>query len=190
MTSSKITPQKPYLVKAMIDWVVDNGLTPHILVDTTVPFVQVPQEFIDNNKIVLNIAPQAVGEFRIDHVWISFFTRFSGKEYFIQLPIGAVVAVYASENTQGMGFDVYAPSIEELEKKDSPKVVKKVNTKPKPVLSIATVASDDKPAKVRKKAEPKLKASEEELEISKPKKVKQKNNKEPIKLQVVKKNNE
>lgn len=104
MTSEVMTPNRPYLVRALYDWITDNHLTPHILVDTEAEGVDVPSEAIQKGKIILNIDPQAVDGLDLGNEWIQFAARFSGKSRHIQVPINAVVAIYARENGQGMMF--------------------------------------------------------------------------------------
>lgn len=99
-----MTSQKPYLIRAIYEWLVDNNLTPYILVNATVDGVQVPHEFIDEGKIVLNIDPGAVRNYHSDNEWISFSARFSGKAMELFIPIHAVQSIYSKENNQGMFF--------------------------------------------------------------------------------------
>jgi stringent starvation protein B len=100
----EMTSSRPYLVRAMYQWIADNGLTPHLLVDAAVPGVQVPAEHVQNDKIILNIAPMAISALVLGDNKISFNARFSGKPMAIYVPVSAVLAVYAKENGQGMMF--------------------------------------------------------------------------------------
>jgi len=99
-----MTSQKPYLIRAIYEWLVDNGQSPYLLVNTNIEGVQVPHEFIQDNKIVLNIDPGAVRNFHSDNDWISFSARFSGKPMELFIPINAVQSIYSKENNQGMLF--------------------------------------------------------------------------------------
>jgi len=99
-----MSSQKPYLVRAIYDWLVDNGHTPYLLVDATVDGVQVPHQFINEGKIVLNIDPEAVSNYHADNDWISFSARFSGKSMELFIPIIAIRSIYGKENNQGMFF--------------------------------------------------------------------------------------
>ncbi len=99
-----MTSQKPYLLRAIYDWLVDNNLTPYLLVNATIDGVQVPHEFINDGKIVLNIDPGAVRNYHADNEWISFSARFSGKPMELFIPIQAVQSIYSKENNQGMFF--------------------------------------------------------------------------------------
>ncbi|VAW54247.1 Stringent starvation protein B [hydrothermal vent metagenome] len=100
----QMTSSRPYLVRAIYQWIADNGMTPHLLVDATADGVQVPTEHIQNGKIILNIAPMAVNALVLGDAEITFNARFSGKPRNLYVPIEAVLAIYAKENGQGMMF--------------------------------------------------------------------------------------
>lgn len=98
---------RPYLVRGMYDWIVDNEMTPYVVVNVMVPEVAVPLEYVDNqNRIILNISPMAVREFSIDFEQdaILFQARFSGIVYDIVLPMPAIIAIYAHETGRGLMF--------------------------------------------------------------------------------------
>lgn len=95
---------KPYLLRGMVQWMEDNGLTPQMLVDATQPGVSVPQEHIKAGKIVLNIAAQATVRRDMANEHVSFGARFGGVARDVWVPMAAVLAVYARENGQGMTF--------------------------------------------------------------------------------------
>ena len=95
---------KPYLLRGMVQWMEDNGLTPQILVDATLAGVSVPQEHVKAGKIVLNIALQATAQRDLDNDFVSFGARFGGVAREVWVPMAAVLAVYARENGQGMTF--------------------------------------------------------------------------------------
>ena len=99
-----MTSSRPYLIRALHEWVVDNGLTPHILVNAEMEGVSVPHQFIEDGKIVLNISPSSVVGLELGNEYISFNARFSGSATDIFLPVTAVIALYARENGQGMVF--------------------------------------------------------------------------------------
>tara|TARA_Y100001972_G_C7599753_1_gene300555 strand:- start:707 stop:1093 length:387 start_codon:yes stop_codon:yes gene_type:complete len=101
---STMTPNRPYLIRAIYDWICDNGLTPHLAVDAHYPRTLVPQEFVQNGQIVLNIAPSAVQGLVAGNDEIIFSARFGGIPRNLVVPVGAVLAVYARENGQGMVF--------------------------------------------------------------------------------------
>lgn len=100
----QMTSSRPYLVRAMYQWIADNGMTPHLLVDVSVGGVQVPPEHVQNGKIILNIAPMAITGLVLGDDEITFSARFSGQSMAIVIPSEAVLAVYAKENGQGMMF--------------------------------------------------------------------------------------
>ena len=100
----QMTSSRPYLVRAMYQWIADNGMTPHLLVDVSVDGVQVPAEHIQNGKIILNIAPMAITGLVLGDAEITFNARFSGQSMVLYVPVAAVLAVYAKENGQGMMF--------------------------------------------------------------------------------------
>ena len=99
-----MTPQKPYLIRAIYEWLIDNGATPYLLVDTSLEGVIVPEAFINDSKIVLNIAPDAVQHYEANNENIYFSARFSGKRMELLIPIEAVLGIYGKENNQGMFF--------------------------------------------------------------------------------------
>lgn len=105
MSDVTMTPSRPYLVRAMHEWIVDNTLTPYLLVDAEQDGVQVPGSYVKDGRIVLNISPRAVQNYHQDNDWILFNARFSGQQYDINVPVRAVLAIYARENGQGMMFD-------------------------------------------------------------------------------------
>lgn len=95
---------RPYLIRALNDWIIDNEMTPHLLIDAEYPGTSVPRGFIQDGKIVLNISPGAVNDLKIDNDIVSFSARFAGISTNIYLPIGAVTAIYSRENGHGMIF--------------------------------------------------------------------------------------
>lgn len=105
MSLESFSSNKPYLFRAIYQWILDNDATPHILVDADWPAVVVPQDYVQNGKIILNAAPEAISHWFSDNDAISFSARFSGKSMDIYLPIGAILAVYAQENNLGMAFE-------------------------------------------------------------------------------------
>ena len=100
-----MTPSRPYLVRAIYEWLNDNALTPHVLVDATRPGVVVPTAYVKDGRIVLNIAPGAVRDLFIRNEGLSFSARFGGVPMRVDAPMHAVLAIYARENGQGMFFD-------------------------------------------------------------------------------------
>lgn len=101
-----MTSSRPYLVRALYEWIVDNDCTPHVLVNVEYPGVQVPAGFASEGQIVLNVAPSAVRNLQMDNEAISFEGRFGGAPHSLHVPSAAVMAIYARENGQGMVFEV------------------------------------------------------------------------------------
>ena len=100
-----ITPTRPYLARAIYEWVCDNQLTPYLLVDATQPHTSVPEQFIQDGQITLNLAPHAVHALHISNEAISFSARFGGVSRDLYVPMYAVIGLYARENGQGLFFD-------------------------------------------------------------------------------------
>ena len=99
-----MTSHRPYLLRALYEWIADNGLTPHLLVDATRPGVQVPKHAINDGRIVLNVAQRAVAGLEMTNDLIRFSARFGGVSHSVSVPVGAVLAIYARENGQGMAL--------------------------------------------------------------------------------------
>lgn len=99
-----MTSNRPYLLRAIYDWITDNNLTPYILVDAAREGVRVPPQVVKNGQVVLNLAMRAVANLDLGNEWISFQARFSGVSHSILIPVNAVLALYAQENGQGMMF--------------------------------------------------------------------------------------
>jgi len=102
--SQDMSSSRPYLVRALNDWINDNSMTTHVVVDANIDQVVVPREFVEAGKIVLNISPTAIQGLSIENDFISFSARFSGKSMDVFIPVNAVLAIYAKENGQGMVF--------------------------------------------------------------------------------------
>ncbi|MEM8562287.1 MAG: ClpXP protease specificity-enhancing factor [Pseudomonadota bacterium] len=100
-----MTPSRPYIMRALYEWIVDNDCTPYVLVDADVNDVLVPQQFVKDGQIVLNISPGAVMDLNITNDAMAFNGRFGGVATDIYVPINAVVGIYARENGQGMVFE-------------------------------------------------------------------------------------
>ncbi|WP_392566889.1 ClpXP protease specificity-enhancing factor [Utexia brackfieldae] len=103
-SEEKLLPRRPYLFRAFYDWILDNELTPLVVVDATKEGVDVPAEYIADDKIVLNIAPHSVGQYLMNNDGITFSARFNGVLRQINVPMAAIEAIYARENSAGLGF--------------------------------------------------------------------------------------
>jgi len=99
-----MTSSRPYLIRALYEWIVANDLSPYLLVDAKIEGVQAPAEFSVNQKIVFNMSPQAVKDLNLGNESITFRARFSGKSQNIVVPVSAVLAIYSKENGRGMVF--------------------------------------------------------------------------------------
>ncbi|TCK17851.1 stringent starvation protein B [Thiogranum longum] len=99
-----MTSNRPYLLRAIHEWLLDNQCTPHLMVDANAEGVDVPKNYIQDGKIVLNIGPSAVEGLRISNDEVSFLARFSGVSQLVSIPMNAVLAIYAKENGRGMMF--------------------------------------------------------------------------------------
>ena len=99
-----MTSTRPYLVRAIYEWITDNGFTPYLLVDCNVAGVEVPESAVENNKIVLNIAHSAAHNLELGDRSISFSARFNGSPMDIFVPLDSVAAIYAKENGRGLVF--------------------------------------------------------------------------------------
>jgi len=100
-----MTSLKPYLLRSVYEWITDNHLTPHLLADASHPSVIVPEQYVNDGKIVLNIRPQAVEALSLGNHEVIFNTRFNGKPTQVVIPIFAVLSLYAKENGRGMVFE-------------------------------------------------------------------------------------
>ncbi|PWG65186.1 ClpXP protease specificity-enhancing factor [Sediminicurvatus halobius] len=99
-----MTPSRPYLIRALHEWIVDNDCTPYLLVDASRADLDAPLEYADNGKLVLNVAPRAVRGLALGNQLIAFNARFGGAPRDVSVPVDAVLAIYARENGQGMLF--------------------------------------------------------------------------------------
>jgi len=100
-----MTPLKPYLIRSIYEWIIDNDLTPYLLVDAENSSAILPVQLIEDGKILLNIRPEATDALSLGNEWVEFNARFSGKPMHIVVPVIAVLAIYAKENGKGMVFD-------------------------------------------------------------------------------------
>lgn len=113
-----MTPRRPYMLRAFYEWLVDNDLTPHLVVAATLPGVRVPQEFVQDGQIILNVAPRAVGNLQLGDDEVTFNARFSGRPHVVVVPLYAVQAIYARENGAGTMFepeDAYMDTFDEID---------------------------------------------------------------------------
>ena len=148
--SIEMTSNKPYLIRALYEWILDNDLTPYIAVDCSVYGVIVPPAYITDNQIVLNISPASIGAISMTGNAIEFSARFGGKLEHLIVPFGAVGAIYAKENGAGSAFPIEHPELSDnLGSAKKPSKLSKVDN---------TVGKDKSAADDRKnKGKPSLK---------------------------------
>ena len=109
-TKNNMTSNKPYLIRAIYDWIIDNNLTPYLLVSADYPEVQLPSDYVKEGRIVLNISPQACRGLHLNNDRIVFTARFGGMAEQIVVFPAAVLAIYAKENGAGMEFTLEEPT--------------------------------------------------------------------------------
>jgi stringent starvation protein B len=100
-----MTPLKPYLIRSVYEWIVDNDLTPHLLVNAETNKGNLPTNYIEDGKIILNMRPQAIDALSLGNEFIEFNAKFSGRPVQIAASVNAVMAIYAKENGKGLVFD-------------------------------------------------------------------------------------
>ena len=144
-TNESMTSNKPYLIRASNEWILDNQMTPFLLVDANMEGVEVPVQHVIDGKIILNVAPNAVQGIVFDNEWIYFSARFSGQSFTINIPVNAVLAIYAKENGRGMVFAGDGSLVEDSTKVEAKKSSNKdlgnirtreQKTRKKPVLTV------------------------------------------------------
>jgi stringent starvation protein B len=104
MAERHLSRQRPYLLRAMHEWMTDNALTPHIVVDATSENLHVPTEHVRDQRIVFNVSYEATRGLRLGNDSIEFEARFNGVPRSLHIPVDAVLGIYARENGQGMVF--------------------------------------------------------------------------------------
>ena len=109
--------KRPYLIRAMYEWMEDNGHTPHIVIDTSIGGVMVPGEHVKDGKIILNISESAAHNLKLTNTAVSFRARFSGVPFDVCVPVASVLGIYAKETGQGM---IFSRGAEQPEPPDDP----------------------------------------------------------------------
>ncbi len=127
-----MTSHRPYLLRALYEWIADNGMTPHLLVDAARRSVQVPMHAVKEGKIVLNIAERAVSRLEMSNDTITFSARFGGVSHSVSVPVGAVLAIYARETGQGMAL----PDDSTGENEDETAMAEEGDAKPSPLTAV------------------------------------------------------
>ena len=119
-----MTPSKPYLIRALYQWLLDNAMTPYILADTSSDDVLVPSGVANDGKIVLNLAPSAIQNLEMTNDFLSFSARFNGVTQDVYCPMSSILAIYARENGEGMMFSAESEDSQAEEAGDSGKAKK------------------------------------------------------------------
>ena len=140
-----MTPSRAYLLRALHEWILDNDSTPHMVVDATINDVMVPEHFINDGQIVLNISPSAVQGLNLGNDAVEFNARFGGVPMHVYVPILAVLAVYSKETGEGMGFG-FEPGIPTPDgPRPPPAPISAVDkTKPKSPGTVSSIGSHAK----------------------------------------------
>lgn len=133
-----MSPTKPYFIRALYDWITDNGCTPHLLVDASDSRCVVPTQFVRGGTIVLNLAPAAVKGLELGTEFVMFSARFGGVSYEITVPVGAIRAIYAKENGRGLAFEeeAVAAGAASVPGRGEPEIAAEPKTKSPPRLTI------------------------------------------------------
>jgi len=101
-----IKPKRPYLLRALYQWIIDSDLTPYLLVDAEGTDVVIPTEFVNDGKIVLNLSPVAVRNLKMEDQAVTCDSRFGGRPFSLYLPMASLRAIYAKETGEGMSFEL------------------------------------------------------------------------------------
>ena len=119
-TTGSMTSNRPYLLRALYEWIGDNGMTPHLLVDATREGVRVPASTVKDGRVVLNIAARAVAQLQLGNRDVRFKARFGGASQDVLVPVTAILAIYAQETGQGMMLPEDGGSVADDGPEDSP----------------------------------------------------------------------
>ncbi len=133
MAEPAIKPKRPYLLRAMHQWMTDSGHTPHVIVDAERPGVEVPRAYVKDGKIVLNLSYSAAPRLDLGNDWIELDTRFSGISHRVRFPVSAVLGIYARETGEGMLFSAEDMGPEPPTKPTQPQ---EGGTRPRPQLKV------------------------------------------------------
>lgn len=113
-----MTSNRPYVLRALHEWITDNGMTPYILVNAEVPGVTVPTQYVQDGRVVLNVSDAAVADLYLGNDRVAFTARFAGNPVSVNLPMAAVLAIYARENGKGMIFPEDEPEESSSQEQD------------------------------------------------------------------------
>jgi stringent starvation protein B len=153
MSVLTMTSNQPYLLKAFFDWIVDNELTPHLVVDATMDNVRVPLQYVNDGQIVLNVSPSACMNFHMSPEGVSFQARFGGQPHYIDIPCSAVLAIYARENGAGTVFtpDTISEESDDITIPEEDNQVETLQSAPKELVEVKSdTPKDNAPSKTKK----------------------------------------
>ena len=137
MADVPVRSRRPYLLRAMHEWISDCNQTPHILVDASQPGVEVPRQYVQGGKIILNVSSSATSMLSLGNDVVRFRARFGATTYDVHVPIGAVLGIYARETGQGMIFsEADAPPPQPPPTPADPGTSSSTDTKRKPTLKV------------------------------------------------------
>lgn len=139
----EMSSQRPYLLRAMHEWISDNGMTPYLLVNANFKGVHVPPHTIKDGQVVLNIAERAVHMLSLGNEYITFNARFGGVSHEVFVPVAAVLAIYARETGQGMGLPPDWDGSDEQTRTDTSTSLSAADDKPASATKLVSVPSDD-----------------------------------------------
>lgn len=143
-----MSSNRPYLLRAFYDWILDNECTPYIVVEADMPHVAVPQQTVKDGQVVLNICPSAVQSFHMDKQQITFSARFGGVPFEVYIPIYAISAIYARENGAGTMFPPEEFELEDIDfEDDNTSHISMVEPSPEQATSDTKKEEDGKPKK-------------------------------------------
>lgn len=128
--------RKPYFLRAMHQWISDSGATPYAVVDANLEGVEIPPGYAQDGKIVLNLSYTATQHLDIGTDWLEFDARFGGVSRHVRVPLAAVLAIYASENGQGMLFDAEEEAVTAATPADEPTKPSSPGGTKKPTLKV------------------------------------------------------
>ncbi len=146
---TNMTSNRPYLLRAFYQWIVDNECTPYIVVEADLPHVEVPPQTVRDGQVVLNISPTAVQDLLLEDKQVTFSARFGGVPFEVYIPVYAISAIYARENGAGTMFPP-----EEIAELEEPEQEPKTDASP---MSVIETSSELKPTE--DKGKPKKKGS-------------------------------
>lgn len=143
-----MTSNRPYLLRAFYQWIVDNDCTPYIVVEADLPQVNVPPQTVRDGQVVLNISPGAVQNLLLEDAQVTFSARFGGVPFEVYIPVYAISAIYARENGAGTMFP--PEEIPELEEDDND-IEEVTEELPQPSISVVETSSEVKDTKSKEK---------------------------------------